>query len=87
MHDPDLLTDARQLLNQHGVPEGVINTVLGELRRRYGGDKHFIPKIDRARRHAEIAEDVKAGLPITTIAKRQSCSRSTVRRVMDQWML
>lgn len=87
MHGPDLLTDARQLLNQHGVPDGVINAVLGELRRRYGGDKHFIQKVDRARRHAEITEALKLGLPIVEIAKRQACTPGTVRRMISEWTL
>ncbi len=51
MTDPDLLSDAGLLLSQQGVAEGVIERVIGELRRRYGGDRHFIPKIDRTRRN------------------------------------
>lgn len=87
MTDPDLLTDAGLLLSQQGVAEDVIERVIGELRRRYGGDRHFIPKIDRARRNQGIAADIAAGLPVEAVAQRQQCARSTVQRVRSEWRL
>lgn len=87
MTDPDLLTDAGLLLSQQGVAAGVIERVIGELRRRYGGDRHFIPKIDRERRNQGIAADIAAGLPVAAVAQRQQCARSTVQRVRNEWRL
>ncbi len=85
--DPDLLTDAGLLLSQQGVAEGVIEQVISELRRRYGGDRHFIPKIDRARRNAGIAADLAAGMTAETVATRRQCAPATVRRVRNEWRL
>lgn len=87
MTDPDLLTDAGLLLSQQGVAEGVIERVISELRRRYGGDRHFIPRIDRERRNQGIAEDLAAGLPEQAVANRRQCARSTVQRVRNEWRL
>ncbi len=87
MTDPDLLSDAGLLLSQQGVAEGVIERVIGELRRRYGGDRHFIPKIDRTRRNQGIAADIAAGLPVEAVAQRHQCARSTVQRVRNEWRL
>jgi len=87
MTDPDLLTDAGLLLSQQGVAAGVIERVISELRRRYGGDRHFIPKIDRERRNAGIAEDLAAGLPVKAVAGRRQCALATVRRVKNEWQL
>lgn len=87
MTDPDLLTDAGLLLSQQGVPADVVDRVIGELRRRWGGDRHFIPKIDRARRNAGIAADLAAGMTAETVATRRQCAPATVRRVRNEWRL
>ncbi|MFZ4791809.1 MAG: hypothetical protein ACOYMW_13125 [Candidatus Competibacteraceae bacterium] len=87
MTDPDLLTDAGLLLSQQHVAEEVIERVISELRRRYGGDRHFILKIDRERRNQGIAADLAAGLTDGAVAQRQKCARSTVQRVRNEWRL
>ncbi|MFZ4792300.1 MAG: hypothetical protein ACOYMW_15660 [Candidatus Competibacteraceae bacterium] len=87
MTDPDLLTDAGLLLSQQHVAEEVIERVISELRRRYGGDRHFILKIDRGRRNQGIVADLAAGLPEGAVAQRQNCSPRTVRTVRSEWRL
>lgn len=87
MTDPDLLTDAGLLLSQQGVAESVIERVISELRRRYGGDRHFILKIDRERRNAGITADLAAGMTAETVATRRQCAPATVRRVRNEWRL
>lgn len=87
MADPDLLTDAGALLSQQGVAPEIVDRVIAELRRRWGGDRHFIPKIDRARRNAGITADLAAGMTAETVATRRQCAPATVRRVRNEWRL
>lgn len=83
----DLLTDAGLLLRQHGVAVAIIDLVISELRYRYGGDEHYIHRIERQRRNEAIAADLANGLPPEVVAKRQKCSSNTVRRVRNEWQL
>lgn len=87
MADADLLTDAETLLIQQGVAVSVIERIIGELRLRYGGDRHYIQRLQRQRRDQAIAADLAQGLPVGTVAKRQSCTRDTVRKVRNEWNL
>jgi DNA-binding NarL/FixJ family response regulator len=89
MAEPDLLTDLRGLLGQHGIADTIISRIVRELRQRYGGDRVFIQKLDRPARNQAIHDDLQQGLPITRIAQRQRCNPATVRRVVEQqrWTL
>lgn len=83
----DLLTEAGQLLSQQGVADSVIETVIHELRWRYGGDRVFIQKIDRQRRNQAIAADLAVGMSPEVVARRRQCGSATVYRVRHTWQL
>jgi DNA-binding NarL/FixJ family response regulator len=87
MPDADLLTDAGHLLIQKGVEESIIEWVINELRQRYGGDRVFIPKIDRPTRNQRIAADLQQGIPHKQIARQRGCSPATVSRISREWTL
>lgn len=88
MPDADLLTDAEILLQQQGVAASIIERIIAELRRRYGGDRHYIQRLERQHRNEAIATDLSNGLPVETVAKRRGCSISTVRRASrNEWPL
>lgn len=87
MADADLLTDAETLLIQQGVAMGIVERVIAELRHRYGGDRHYVQRPERQRRNKAIAADLSNGLTVGTVAKRQNCTRNTVRKVKNEWML
>ncbi len=87
MADADLLTDAETLLIQQGVAVSVIERIIAELRLRYGGDRHYIQRLQRQRRDQAIAADLAQGLPTKTVAKRHQCGETTVRRVRNEWLL
>jgi len=87
MANADLLTDAEQLLIRQGVAMGIVEIVIAELRRRYGGDRHYVQRIERQRRDETIAAGLSSGLPMETVAQRSGCSIGTVQRVKNEWML
>lgn len=87
MADADLLTDAEILLQQQGVAASIIERIIAELRRRYGGDRHYIQCLERQRRNEAIVADLSNGLPVETVAKRRGCSPRTVKRIRDEWRL
>lgn len=83
----DLLADCGLLLAEHQVAPSIIRQVIGTLRQRYGGDRVFIPKIDRPTRNEQIVTDRRHGLSPETIARKRGCSPTTVRRVCQEWAL
>jgi len=83
----DLLTDCGLLLAEHNVAPSIIQQVINTLRQRYGGDRPFIPKIDRQTRNEQIAEDMRRGLSPEAIARQHGCDPRTVRRVGQKWAL
>lgn len=87
MADTDLLTDAETLLQQQGVAVSIIERIISELRHRYGGERHYIQRLERQRRNEAIAADLSNGLDTHAVAKRRQCSEATVRRVRDEWKL
>lgn len=87
MPDCDLLGECAALLKQMGVAERIVAHVMGEMRRRYGGDEVYIPQIDRAERNQKIRAALDAGQPVKVAAKQAGCHPSTARRVRDEWSL
>lgn len=83
----DLLTDFGNVLRQEAVAESIIERVIDKLRQRYGGDRVFIPKIDRLTRNQRIVADLQQGLPLKQIANKSGCSSTTVRRISQEWGL
>lgn len=84
---PDLLTDFGNVLRQEAVSESIIERVIDKLRQRYGGDRVFIPKIDRLTRNQRIVADLQQGLPLKQVANKRGCSFTTVRRISQEWNL
>jgi DNA invertase Pin-like site-specific DNA recombinase len=83
----DLLADCGELLTRYQVAPTIIQRVITELRYRYGGDRVFIPKIDRASRNQRIADGFHQGDSLSEIARNAGCSTSTVRRISQEWTL
>ena len=80
--------DLAELLVAERMPPAVIGVVteklIERLRMRYGGDRVFIQKVDRARRAADILADWKAGYDPDDIAERREVDRATVYRVIGK---
>jgi len=83
----DLLADCGRLLRQQGVADPIIARVIVELRRCYGGDRHYIQRHDRAGRQEAIVSDLASGLKPAQIARSRNCSPKTVRRIKSEWIL
>jgi len=83
----DLLIDCGLLLAEHQVAPSIIQQVINTLRQRYGGERVFIPRIDRQTRNAAICADLQRGLSPEAVARQRGCSSSTVRRVGQEWAL
>ncbi len=83
----DLLIDCGLLLAKHQVAPSIIQQVINTLRQRYGGERVFIPKIDRQTRNQQITEDTQRGLSPEAIARRRGCDPKTVRSVQRTWTL
>lgn len=83
---PDLLSDAAELLKAAGIDSAIVQRVIRELRRRWGGDTPYIPQIDRDTRNETIKQALDTAQPIAVIAKKAGCSPATVRRKRSEWL-
>lgn len=83
-----LRTELAELLAAEQVPHGaackITEQLLARLQQQCGGDRLLVPKIDRAKRNAEIFADWKRGDAIEAIAGRHGVDRATVYRIIER---
>lgn len=83
-----LRADLAELLAEQDVPYGAACTITDKfiecLRKKYGGDRLLVPKIDRTKRDAAILADWRARYTPDEIAARNDVSRGTVYRIINR---
>lgn len=83
-----LRTDLAELLAEANVPHSaacaVTEKLIEGLQQKCGGDRLFVPKIDRGKRDAAILADWKAGKTVDEIAQAHDVVRATVYRIIGK---
>lgn len=82
----DVLHDAAELLRISGVDQALIQRVIAELRRRWGGSADYIQRRDRATQDEVIKAALSQGRAINETAKAAGCSPRTIRRRKSEWL-
>ena len=82
----DVLHDAADLLKSAGIDPALVQRIIAELRRRWGGAAEYIQRHDRRQRDEQIRVALEAGKPVDTIAKAVECSPRTIRRKRSEWL-
>lgn len=89
--DCDLLADCAARLIAAGLEAVIVRRVIGALRQEWGGERHYIAKMDRLERDAGIRERLSHGESISAIVAQIGVSRNTVKKVrrvkQDEWHL
>lgn len=89
--DCDVLADCADRLIAAGLEAVIVRRVIGALRQEWGGERHYIAKLDRLERDANIRERLSHGESISAIATRIGISRNTVKKIrkirQDEWNL
>ena len=62
---------------------GFVDEVERDLRRHFGGDKHYIPSPDKKKRNKAIIAEWRKGVPIDQLAKKYSIHTTTVHRILN----
>lgn len=83
----DVLHDAAELLKRAGIDPAIVQPVMKELRRRWGGASEYIQRHDRQARDEVIKTGLHDGQPVQTVAKTAECSPRTIRRKRSEWTL
>ena len=83
----DVLADCATRLIQAGLDAGIVRRVIATLRQDWGGDRHYIAKVDRQCRDTAIRAQLQQGASIITVARQTGLSRETVRRAREEWSL
>lgn len=83
-----LRNELADLLAAENVPHGaacaVTEKFIERLQQRCGGDRLFVPKIDRDKRDAAILADWRAGMTVGAIAERQGVATKTVYNIINR---
>lgn len=83
----DVLADCATRLIQAGLDAVIVRRVIAALRQEWGGDRHYIARVDRQDRDAAIRDKLQQGASITAVARQTGLSRETVRRAREEWSL
>lgn len=74
-----------RLLRKHGVEDGAAGDaammLCDRFRRDFGGERHYVPRSDKARRDRAIKAELAAGRKGAEVAERHGVHPSTVSRV------
>lgn len=83
-----LRADLAELLAAEDVPHSaacaITEKLVTRLQQKCGGDRLFVPRVDRSKRDAAILADWKKGDSPEVIAKRHEVDRATVYRIIGR---
>lgn len=82
----DVLADAVESLIAAGADGHLVRRVLSDVRKRWGGERIYLPKIDRSARNADICAAIERGEPPDAIADQVGVNPKTVRRRQSTWL-
>ena len=86
MPERDILSAAEGLLRRYAIEPHIVRSVIGELRREWGGGSTYVQSIDRQARNQRVEELLELGASPRAIARATGLSASTIRRRRSQWL-
>lgn len=86
MPERDILSAAEGLLRRYAIEPHIVRSVIGELRREWGGGSTYVQSIDRQARDDKIDILLERGVSVGRIAREAKCHEATVRRRRSKWL-